>query len=141
MRNGDAVAKAAREWVGTPFIWEASLKGIGADCRGVLSGAARDAGRPEANEIEAKVVGYSRRIDEKALMAGLDRLFDRVEDMEPGDIIGFRIQRKFQHLAIYTGEGKMVHAYSGDPHQVIETPMGTFWTNRIAGIWRWRDGD
>jgi len=141
---GDHVAAAALGWVGTPFRWEASLKGVGVDCRGVLSGVARECGLPEAAEIEARVVGYSRRINEAALMAGLDRLFDRqpgLNDLRPGDVLGFRIQRKLQHLGIYTGDGtshRMVHAYSGDPAQVIEAPLGRFWMGRLAGVWRWR---
>lgn len=148
--SGAAIAVAAQGWVGTPFRWEASLKGVGADCRGVLSGAARECGRAEANELEARVAGYSRRISEAALTAGLDRLLDPVwRDRPPGpapefragDVLGFRIQRKLQHLGIYTGDGTrhtMVHAYSGDPAQVIETPVGRFWLARLAGVWRWR---
>lgn len=147
---------AARGWCGTPFHWEASLKDVGADCRGVLSGAARECDRPEADEIEAQVVGYSRRIDEAKLIAGLDRLFDcqfldlRAEhqldlgQLYPGDVLGFRIQRKLQHLGIYTGDGArhmMVHAYSGTPSRVLEMPLGAFWLGRLAGVWRWRGGD
>lgn len=150
------IASAARTWVGTPFRWEASLKGVGADCRGVISGAARDCGRAEAAEIEARVVGYSRRINEAELVAGLDRLFDRVfldgpdrlaapvHELEPGDVLGFRIQHRLQHLGIYTREHRghmMVHAYSAEPAQVVEVPLGRFWTRRLAGIWRWRVGD
>lgn len=149
---GDRIALAAKGWVGTPFRWEASLKGVGADCRGVLSGVARECNRPEADEIEARVVGYSRRIDERRLVEGLDRLYDRVALgdhvpatlLRPGDVLGYRIQRKLQHLGIYTGDRvrhMMVHAYSGDPAQVIEAQLGRFWLGRLAGVWRWRSVD
>lgn len=137
---GTQIAAAARGWVGTPFCWEASLKGVGADCRGLVVGAARECGRPEADEIEARLVGYSRRVDGAALEVGLSRLLDRVEgSVLPGDVIGFMIQRRFQHLAIATAPGRMVHAYSGRPAVVVEVPLGTFWQNRIAGVWRWRE--
>jgi hypothetical protein len=33
---GERIATAAREWIGTPFHWEASVKGVGVDCRGRL---------------------------------------------------------------------------------------------------------
>lgn len=152
MPDGVLIANAARSWVGTPFVWEASLKGVGADCRGVLSGIARECGRPEAAEVEARLVGYTRNIDQDALIAGLDRLFDRVAldpeprvfDLRSGDVLGFRIQRRLQHLGIYTGNGTrhmMVHAYSGTPAQVIETALGSFWMGRLAGVWRWRSVD
>lgn len=135
-------AEAAREWLGTPFHWEASLKGVGCDCRGLLTGVARDLGRPEAQSIEANVVGYSRRIDEPALLAGLDKVFKRRRTLKPrlGDILAFRVQNKVQHLGIATGPDRFVHAYSHDPAQVIETPLGRFWVARVAGVWGWRDG-
>lgn len=144
---GFQVAAEARTWTGTPFRWEASLKGIGADCKGLLAGAARACGLPEGDELEARVVGYSRTINPAKLEAGLDRLFDRQADgaiMEPGDVLAFRIRGKVQHLGIYTGDGHrhtMVHAYSGNPAQVVEVPLGRFWMNRLAGVWRWRRVD
>lgn len=143
---GDQVVDAALGWVGTPVRWEASLKGKGADCRGLLSGAARECGRPEADELEARVVGYSRRIDEVALVAGLNRLFDPVpvDKLQRGDVLAFRVQRIVQHLGIYTGDGtkhRMVHAYMGDPAVVIDVPLSEFWRHRLAGAWRWRDGN
>ena len=135
------IAAAAREWIGTPFHWEASVKGVGCDCRGLLAGVARDCGRPEANEIEARVVGYSRRIDEAALVAGLDRLFrSRKGEPKAGDVLAFRIRDKVQHLGIMVTGGRFVHAYSLDPRQVIETPLAGLWLDRLAGVWGWRRG-
>jgi len=131
------VASAARTWVSTPFHWEAAVKHIGCDCRGLLTGVARELGRPEAETIEANIVGYSRRIDEAALLLGLDRLFDRKDDPEPGDILAFTIRDKVQHLGICTGD-RFVHAYSLPPRQVIETPLSGIWLNRLAGVWAWR---
>jgi NlpC/P60 family putative phage cell wall peptidase len=129
----------ARTWVSTPFHWEASLKGIGCDCRGLLTGIARELDRPEAETIEANVVGYTRRIDETALLAGLDRVFARKDgEPEPGDVLAFRIQRKVQHLGVMIDRGRFVHAYSPSPRQVLETPLSGLWLNRLAGVWAWR---
>jgi NlpC/P60 family putative phage cell wall peptidase len=133
----DVVAAAAREWCSTPFHWEAAVKGVGCDCRGLLTGVARELGRPEAGTIEANIVGYSRRIDETALLAGLDRVFKRKQTPKPGDILAFRIRDKVQHLGICTGD-RFVHAYSLPPRQVIETPLSGLWLNRLAGVWAWR---
>ena len=102
---------------------------------------ARDCGRPEANEIEARVVGYSRRIDEAALVAGLDRLFrSRKGEPKAGDVLAFRLRDKVQHLGIMVTGGRFVHAYSLDPRQVIETPLAGLWLDRLAGVWGWRRG-
>ena len=144
MNNGEAIVEAVRGWIGTPFRWEASVKGVGCDCRGLLAGAARDAGLPEGDAIEAKLAGYARRIDEAQLLAGLDRLFDRVagDAAQAGDVLGIRLRGRVQHLAIHAGgdgsEARMIHAYLGDPARVCEVPIGGFWGRRIAGVWRWR---
>ena len=137
--RGEKAVAEAREWIGTPVVWEASLKGIGCDCRGLVAGVARELGWPEGSAFEAGIVGYSRRIDGEQLVAGLDRLFDRVEKPEPGDILAFRIWKTVQHLAIHNGE-RMIHAYLGEPAQVVSVPIDHHWQKRLAGIWRWRDG-
>jgi NlpC/P60 family putative phage cell wall peptidase len=148
---GQSVLAAARLWKGTPFAWEASLRGVGCDCRGLLAGAARDAGRPEAEEIEARLTGYARHVDDAVLLAGLDRLFAPVWPaaalpdavlppglLQAGDVLAIRLKGKVQHLAIATGSGGMVHAYLGEPALVCEVPLSGFWQRRIAGVWRWK---
>lgn len=143
--RGVRAVVAARTWIGTPVVWEASLKGKGCDCRGLVAGVARDNGWPEGAALEASVKAYSRNISEAQLMAGLDRLFDRVDSLAgaasliEGDVLGFTVDRKMQHLGIYAGDGRMIHAYMTSPSLVIEVPMGTYWINRLAGAWRWRD--
>ena len=144
-RGAQALA-TAREWLGTPVRWEASLKGVGCDCRGLLAGVCRENGWPEGDSLWGTMVGYSRRVDERVFLEGLDRLFLRVWPTAPlleakplaGDILAFRIKGRAQHLAIATGDGRMVHAYQTTPAQVIEQDIGTFWGNRLAGVWTWR---
>lgn len=133
------IAAAARAWKDTPFHWEQSLKGVGVDCRGLLTGVARDCGRLEAETVEANLVGYSRRINEAELLAGLDRVFKRRRTMKPipGDVLAFRIRDKAQHLGICTGD-RFIHAVSNGPRKVIETPLTGMWLNRLAGVWAWR---
>lgn len=139
---GDQVVIEARRWIGTPFRWEQSLRGVGADCRGLLSGVARALERPEGAAFEANVRCYAHGIDGSALLAGLNRLFDRVsEDPLPGDILAFRIRSKVQHLAISTSDGRMIHALSSGTPQVVEVPLCNFWRPRVAGVWRWRHVD
>lgn len=136
------LVEAGATWIATPFHWEACLKRVGVDCKGVLRGVAIDCGRPEAEAIEARVIGYSRRIDEAAFLAGLDRVFVRQPDgceLQPGDVLAFRIQGKVQHVALHSFGDRFIHAYSGTPRQVVEVTLGQFWRNRLAGVWGWRD--
>jgi NlpC/P60 family putative phage cell wall peptidase len=131
----DAIVAEAREWKETPFHWEASVKGVGCDCKGLVAGVARALGRPEGDALEAHARAYSRRVDERALKRGLQRLFDEVAVAEPGDILLLPVAGKAQHMAIYTGEGRMIHTARG-LHKVIEVPVGK--SRPIDSIWTWR---
>lgn len=133
------IVETAREWIGTPFHWGASVKGVGCDCRGLIAGVARECGRSEAGEWEATWKGYGQKAPAAKLRDGLARLFDPVADMEPGDILLLRIGRTPQHLAIYAGDGRMIHTYAKGPGRVIEVPMGSVWTAAVTSAWRWRN--
>ena len=38
MARAEAVIAAARGWIGTPYLHQASLKGVGTDCLGLVRG-------------------------------------------------------------------------------------------------------
>ncbi len=42
-----AIVVTARLWIGTPYLHQASLRGIGCDCLGLLRGVWRDLYGPE----------------------------------------------------------------------------------------------
>lgn len=145
-RIGEAIVAEARSWIGTPFHWEASVKGVGCDCKGLLAGVARACGRGEGDSIEALLGGYSRRIDGAALRAGLARLFLPVQpraDWHPGDILQLAVgaTRAPVHLALYAGAGTMIHTYSKGPAAVIEVPLGQVWRAAVVSAWRWKSLD
>lgn len=145
--RGALALDTARQWLGTPVRWEASVRGVGCDCRGLLAGVARELEWPEGAAFEASVVGYARHIDDKALIDGLNRLFDPVAAPRAGDILAFRIKGRVQHLAMHAGPdralgiGRMIHAYQTEPSQVVEVPLVSYWARRLAGAWRWRNLD
>lgn len=138
---GALVVDKAREWIGTPFAWGASVKGAGCDCRGLLSGVARELHRPEAETFEANWNGYGTTVPADILLAGMQRLFDPVTDWRPGDLLLMTFGKAAQHLAIYAGDGRMIHTYSRGPERVIEVPMGRLWQRAVVSAWRWRDGN
>lgn len=136
------IAEIALTWVGTPFRWQGRVKGVGCDCKGLIAGVAKEAGRPEADSIYA-LAGDYRRVDEKRLMAGLESLFDRVTEVQADDILLIKVGGKAQHLAIVTkaenGRAKrMVHCYQTGPQKVIDVPVGTITQSLIAAAYRWR---
>jgi len=114
------IVAEAREWLRTPFVWQASLKGVGCDCKGLVVGVARELGRPEAQSLHAQMASYSLNVPEHELRAGLAANLTKVAEPEPGDVLLLRLAGKAQHLGIYTGEG-VIHTYGRGPKQVIET--------------------
>ncbi len=137
--QGHEIADRAREWVGTPFAWQQAAKGRGCDCKGLIAGIARELGRPEGQSVEALLIGDHRgRVPVSDLKHGLARLFDKAEIAREGDILLMRVGGKAQHLAIYVGNGRMVHCYQKGPGRVIEVPMGDVWWRAVDSVWRWR---
>ncbi len=57
------IATAARGWIGTPYRHQASLKGVGADCLGLMRGVWREiyGGEPETVPAYSAGLGRGRR--------------------------------------------------------------------------------
>lgn len=134
------VVEAARAWRGTPFHWQASRRGVGCDCKGLVAGVARDLGLHEGASRFALMSDYGGRVDTDLLRHGMRELFDQVAspDALPGDLMILRIGGKPQHLAIRTTPRHMLHTYSNGPGCVIETAMGSVWRGALDSVWRWR---
>lgn len=136
---GDQIAAEAEEWIDTPFRWQGAVKGKGCDCKGLIAGVARACGRAEADSVEALAGDYSTHVPVPRLKAGLARLFDRVDERQPGDVLLLRMGGAAQHLAIYAPR-------DGLPDRIIEAmPTGPAKVRpgrataiRIDSIWRWR---
>jgi cell wall-associated NlpC family hydrolase len=139
MRPGDAIAAEAETWIDTPFKWQGRVKGKGADCKGLIAGVARECGRPEADSVEALAGDYETKVDQCRLRTGLARLFDRVSERRPGDVLLLRLGGVAQHLAICAPQ-------PGKPDRIIEAMPtgpgrvrpGRASDGRIDSIWRWR---
>jgi cell wall-associated NlpC family hydrolase len=135
---GEQVWAEALTWRGTPFHWQASVKGVGCDCKGLISGVARELLRPEAASIPANISDYHRRVPVLVLKAGLAQLFDRASAPERGDILLLRFAGQPQHLAIFGG-ASVIHTYNAGPKQVVEQSFSVVaraWP--VDSIWRWR---
>lgn len=121
MTGADIVAEA-RSWLGTAFHWQASLKGVGADCKGLVWGVARELGLPEAQSLYASTADYGAKVPAALLKRGLGETFLRVADPRPGDVLLMKPGGVAQHLAIHAGE-TVIHTYSTGPRCVVETPI------------------
>lgn len=132
----DAVVAAARAWIGTPYHHQASLKGIGADCLGLIRGVWRDLYGAEA-ELP---LGYSRDWgevsgDETLIEAATRHLIAReVAAPEPGDVLVFRMRSGAiaKHAGILGTPETMIHAM--EDRRAAEIPFTAYWRRRLAAV-------
>lgn len=136
----DRIVAEARRWLGTPYRHQASLRGAGCDCLGLLRGVWRTFPHAEPN-----VPPYTPDWDEvtkedRLLQAARQYLIEiPVSEVRPGDVILFRMRRNAvaKHLGICTGRETFIHAYSG--HGVVENQMTGPWQRRIVAAFAFPD--
>ena len=133
--RADVIA-AASAWLGTPYVHQASAKGAGCDCLGLIRGVWRDLYGAEPELPPAYTPDWNeRRKDEPLLSAARRNLVEKhTRDVEAGDIIIFRVARDgpAKHCGIATSPNAFIHAYAG--RAVVESWMNRWWRQRIAGV-------
>ncbi|MEM7499138.1 MAG: peptidase P60 [Pseudomonadota bacterium] len=140
--RGVAVLAAARGWLGTPYRHQASVRGVGADCLGLLRGVWREVIGPEPEPAPAYSPDWAEAGGAERMLEAAGRWLYPLEPCgaRPGDVLVFRMKAKgvAKHLAILSAGGvpggRMIHAYSG--HAVCETGIGPAWGRRLAGAFR-----
>lgn len=133
MSRPDIVA-AARAWVGTPYVHQASAKGAGTDCLGLLRGVWREVQGAEPEAVPAYTRDWSEPSGEEALWAAALRHLLPGRG-EAGEVLLFRMRAgsvaKHVGIAAEVGAGpSFVHAYSG--HGVVESPLSGPWARRVV---------
>lgn len=133
------VVDAARGWIGTPYVHQASVKGAGTDCLGLVRGIWREFFGPEPEAMPAYTPDWGEVGDQELLMLGAGRLLIPQTGNAPGDVLIFRMRpgaiAKHMGILAETGpEPRFIHAY--DRHGVVESPLSAPWQARIAGRFR-----
>jgi NlpC/P60 family putative phage cell wall peptidase len=131
MRN--TIITTARSWIGTPYHHQASLKGVGCDCLGLLRGVWREVYGDEPEDMPA----YSRdwaeslKCETLADAAGRHLIPIAIETITPGDVLlfSYRSDLPAKHCAILTGPETIIHAY--DSHAVAEVAFAPWWRRRL----------
>lgn len=129
-----AVVDEARRWIGTPFRHQASLRGVGCDCLGLVRGIWRACIGPEPEDTPPYAVDWASHSAQDRLVDAALRNFPVVAPAEaaPGDILLFRWRRDApaSHLGLVSGAGLLIHAHDGAC--VAEVPLPDAWRRRIA---------
>lgn len=129
------VVDIARGYLGTPFRHQARLPGVGLDCAGVVVCALREAGRP-VEDVRA----YGRIPAQGLFVKMVERHCERIAlaDLRHGDLMMFAFRGEPQHLALYTAEGTLIHAYQ-DVGKVVEHDFDGIWRERLRGCYRLKE--
>lgn len=125
MVDREQIVAEAREWVGTPYMHQARVKGVAVDCVGLLIGVARRLGLVAP---DFDVTGYTRRPDGWTLIEECERHMTRIERdfMHVGDGVIVRFDAEPQHFGFVApyrhGGWSIIHAAS-KYGRVVETRM------------------
>ena len=125
MTTRAAIVAEARSFIGTPFLHQGRMKGVGVDCIGLVIEVARKLGMVAP---DFDVNGYGREPD-GTLLDQLAQHLSRTSEaeMKPGDVVVVRFAGDPQHVGIvspylYEGRRAIVHA-SSTIGGVIETRL------------------
>lgn len=129
----------ARTWIKTPYRHQASLKGAGTDCLGVLRGVWRELydTEPEAPP-PYQPDWYDLRRDDLLLRKAQQYLLPlkTLDLARPGDVLVFRMRPNMaaKHCGILSEAGRMIHALSG--RHVEEVTVNRVYWDRCVGAFR-----
>ena len=135
--RGEAALAEARDWIGTPYVHQASTKGAGTDCLGLVRGVFRALYGGEPAEVPAYTLDWSEPSGDERLWRAAMRYL-RPKPMTyaaHGDVLLFRMREGAvaKHLGIQGRVGaqpSFVHAFSG--HAVMESALTAPWARRIV---------
>jgi NlpC/P60 family putative phage cell wall peptidase len=134
------IVAAARGWIGTPYRHQASLKGVGCDCLGLLRGVWRELLGGEPEPVPPYTRDWAEAGGRELLMDVASRHLVRVErEAQPGDVLLFRWRAGLpaKHCAIVGAPGTMIHAHEGAA--VAEVAIAPFWSRQIAAVFAFPD--
>ena len=136
--TAERVVAEARSWLGTPYRHQASTKGQGADCLGLVRGVWRALYGAEPQAVPAYTPDWAERGEAETLLLAACRWLDRIEatDPRPGDILLFRFAPgcPAKHCAIVSRPNRMIHVWQG--RAVCETWRGRWWQHRQCAAFR-----
>lgn len=129
-----SIVAQARRWIGTPYQHQASLRGIGCDCLGLVRGVWRGCIGDEPERAPPYAPDWAEASGaERLAEAALRHLVPvACNDVRAGDVLLFRwnAMSVAKHAAIATGDATMIHAHDGAA--VCEVTLAPFWRRRLA---------
>ena len=128
------VVRVARGWLGTPYHHQASVRGVGTDCLGLLRGVWGElyGAAPELPPAYSR--DWAEATGREELLAAAMRHLVGVEvaEMKPGDVLVFRMRKNApaKHVGVLASSGTFIHAAEGV--STSEVALNGWWRRRIA---------
>ncbi len=141
MISRHAVLAEARSWIGTPYQHQASAKGAGCDCLGLVRGVWRALYGSEPELAPAYTPDWAEREGaETLLLAARRHLLELpLPEASPGDVLLFRmdVRSPIKHAAILEEDERIIHAYWG--RAVVRSRYAPWWRQRVAAAFSFPD--
>lgn len=116
--SSDVLSRAVNV-LGTPYRWGGSSPSKGFDCSGLVKYAFNDATFDLPRTSNAMASGHGEKVDR--------------DDLKPGDLIFFNIKsRRVNHVAIYLGNDRFIHAPRRGKSVSIDTLKKPYWENHYV---------
>jgi len=136
MTLAERALQVAQDAIGTPFLHQGRVAGLGLDCAGLYVHICRELG---LLHIDAK--GYPRNPYDGQLERQLDSqpCLERVSEAAPGDILAMRISKQPQHIGIHAGymDGHPYIIHTSEEHGgTVMHRIDELWRARIMRIYR-----
>jgi NlpC/P60 family putative phage cell wall peptidase len=132
------IEAAARGWIGTLSAHQASLRGVGCDCLGLIRGVWREVMGAEPEAAPAYSPDWAEAGLEEALIGAARRhlVEVRLDAFDAGDVLIFRWRRHLpaKHAGIAASRSSMIHAQEGAT--VCEVPLSRWWMRHLAATFR-----
>ena len=129
------IVEEALSWLGTPYKHQASCKGAGCDCLGLIRGTYRHFW-PEPLEPPAYSPDWAEEGGDETLLMAAQTYLDPVahEAMQPGHVLLFRYRPTYpaKHAGILIAPDRFIHAQHGSA--VVLASLGSWWRRHLASV-------
>lgn len=149
----DDIIASARSWLGTPYLHQASVKGAGCDCLGLLRGVWRELHGAEPESPPPYTLDWAEATGQETLYTACSLYLTEIDPaaLVPGDVALFRMAAggPAKHCGIVAGRRlvppdletcgphshlTLIHARQN--RRVVEESFGAFWRQHLAYAFR-----
>jgi NlpC/P60 family putative phage cell wall peptidase len=130
----ERIIAATRSWLGTPYIHQASLRGVGCDCLGLIRGVYGEVTGRTLPEPPPYSADWAEAANTETLVEAARQWLREVapDSFEAGDVVLFRWRTGLpaKHCGIATSATTMIHAHDGAV--VSEVAIGPWWRRHLS---------